>query len=262
MRKLNNKRNPKVLDKTNLPQNKLVYYFRRGPKFGSWNKAFVRQADDRIVYLSPSSQHFGPPVAAAYEDIELVPDSPLLRELDEIGYLFPCSSTVLPEIDRPVQSDCTSSTEGAVSKDVITREPSPENTDELINLDENLARLTPDPIGNESEVHTWISHLSSRAYLCNHVARRVINQPLQVISTSMSGSAWSKNSPCSKYYTHLLAQTHEPSIPEKSVGSSKFIKPPSNPFPFHSAEQQVLREMYKVIGDKLATEFCMQFAPR
>lgn len=48
---------PKILDKTYVLFNHELYYFKRGVNSGSWRKTFVRQANDHILFLSPTLEY-------------------------------------------------------------------------------------------------------------------------------------------------------------------------------------------------------------
>lgn len=79
-------------------------------------------------------------------------------------------STLLSRIDRRVLSGYTLFAQSTVSKDVLSREPSPNYAHELIRMDRNLAGTMPDSKKIYSEVRIWMSHPSSKSNLCNHVA--------------------------------------------------------------------------------------------
>lgn len=91
LNKLYTGRNPRVLAVEYLSRDTCFYSFRWGVKFGSWNKGFVRAIEPNIVVIYTSSSDKRNPVRAAYEDVRLTPDSPLLLEMNEVVFVFPRS---------------------------------------------------------------------------------------------------------------------------------------------------------------------------
>ena len=91
-------RSPHTLNKAQMQRDTPVFFFRRVPK-PKWIQAWVRSTEYHIVLLSTRNDHAGKPVRAAYEDVRLVLETPLLQELDECDPLFPNSSEIL---DIPV----------------------------------------------------------------------------------------------------------------------------------------------------------------
>lgn len=78
LRKNKNMRDQKVLKKLDFSPNQVVYYFKKFSKFGSWHFTFAPQETDHVVYFSASFEHQGHPTSATYEDVDVVPKTPLL----------------------------------------------------------------------------------------------------------------------------------------------------------------------------------------
>ena len=78
LRLLDKSRSPQVLHPEELLRDDPVYYFKRGPKFGSWETAYVRKPQPHFVVLSRRQDHIGKPIGAAYEDVRQAPSSSLL----------------------------------------------------------------------------------------------------------------------------------------------------------------------------------------
>jgi len=88
LRLVNKGRQPHVVKAEDLSRDEKVYYFKRGPKFGTWELGFVRAIEPHFVSLSSKEEHQGKHIRAAFEDIRRVPKSSLLRELDEMDLIF------------------------------------------------------------------------------------------------------------------------------------------------------------------------------
>lgn len=97
LKKLDKSKTPHVVARAKLKKGDEVYYFKRGDKRGKWERGYVRAVEPHVLSVSSRKNHKGQPVRAAYEDIRMIPRNPLLRELDEVGYLFPRSSSILDE---------------------------------------------------------------------------------------------------------------------------------------------------------------------
>ena len=94
-------RTPRVLKPDALPKGKEVFFFRRSPPQPRWIKAYVRDAQEHLVLLSTRPDHAGKPVRAAYEDVRLAPENPLLRDLDCQEPVFPCSDSIFNQAEEP-----------------------------------------------------------------------------------------------------------------------------------------------------------------
>ena len=94
---LEKSRNSHTKQPEKLSRYDMVYVFKRGPKFGTWEIAYVRDVEDHAVVLSSSKAHKGKPVRAAYEDLRLVPSAPLLQDLDKLEFVFPRSYSIIDE---------------------------------------------------------------------------------------------------------------------------------------------------------------------
>lgn len=130
------------------------------------------QVTDHVVYLAASLEHQGHPIAAAYEDNEIVLETALLQKLHEICYYFSRSATVLFKECRPDEGEDRASD----AAQNLNKNPSEAVHGDyhvlLVNLDEVVAGLTPHPNDFNGGVHTWLSHYLSKSCFCIHFARR------------------------------------------------------------------------------------------
>lgn len=65
--------------------------------FGSWECATVKKTEPHMMLLSSRKDHSGLPTRAAYEDVRLIPDKALLKELYKADYIFPQSLLLMNE---------------------------------------------------------------------------------------------------------------------------------------------------------------------
>lgn len=86
-----------IVDPTALTRGEKLFYFKRGPKFGTWEIGFIKSVEDQLGVISSNLTHQVKPVRAALEDIRLIPHAPLLRNLDEIDFVFPRSYSIVDE---------------------------------------------------------------------------------------------------------------------------------------------------------------------
>jgi len=129
--KLLESRSPKLIKPSLLPRKTQVFYFVKEPakNRGKWKHGYVFRAEDHLVQVTSNARGAGAKSLIAYEDIRLVPSSPLLLELAKLDLEF---KGHLPVSIRP---------EGAIG-------PNPEE-------------LTTHP----SEAALWSCHPFSRTYL-------------------------------------------------------------------------------------------------
>ena len=129
--KLSSTRDVRTLSPEDLPRDTPVFYFKCGKRTANWIPAFVRDADYYTVTLSTSSKHAGMPIAAAYEDIRLAPNSSLSYELDCENVDFPRSDRLEVVGDSPLltsdmsQSDQTEILKRSSAKDMQQGNPTP-----------------------------------------------------------------------------------------------------------------------------------------
>lgn len=74
-----------------------VYFFKRDEKHGVWEKGFVRAAEPHFLKIYSRKDRKGLPIKAAYENVRKVPDLTLLKELDDMEFLFPRSYSIIDE---------------------------------------------------------------------------------------------------------------------------------------------------------------------
>lgn len=65
-----------------------VYFYEKSAKSASWIRGFVLRAGLHVVRVSIRKDMGGRSYQAAYEDVRLVPSSPLILELDKIELGF------------------------------------------------------------------------------------------------------------------------------------------------------------------------------
>ena len=97
LRLLDKSRSLQVLHPEELLRDDPVYYFKRGPKFGSWETAYARKPQPHFAVLSRRQDHIGKPIRAAHKDVRPAPSSSLLAELDVIDSVFPQPYSVIDE---------------------------------------------------------------------------------------------------------------------------------------------------------------------
>lgn len=85
-------RSPFFLDHEDPLRDTSIFFFRRGPKFGAWQIGFVRKSEPHLVLLSTNKGSSDKSIRAAYEDLRLAHETPSLRELDQIEFVFAWSS--------------------------------------------------------------------------------------------------------------------------------------------------------------------------
>lgn len=78
----------------NFSHGKKVYDFNRGPKFGEWHKAYVRETEMNMHLLSANLDHRWKAKTCTYEDVRKVPSSSLLQDLNAFEMLFPQSDSI------------------------------------------------------------------------------------------------------------------------------------------------------------------------
>ena len=109
----------------------------------------------------------------------------------------------------------------------------------------------------EKEESLWANHPTTSAFLFKQIPKQVEQPLLDIDHTSLrhikSLLALEKDS---------LNESSEPSRPEKDVGITPIISPDQLPQILQSSEQNVLREIKGVIGDRTASEHSLQFAPQ
>lgn len=261
---------PAVTGAKDFEKGERVYFFRRGPKFGTWHTAFVRETNEQFLLLSSSPDHRGKPIRCAYEDVRSVPKSTLLQALDEYEFLFPRSEALVPGLEELVEP-------------LDLPEPPPlfENpADTPVQLpDGTPPQSPPSPSAQpdssgladvndvadmfDTETSLWASHPCSISVLSNQKPRRV-NEPLRDIGTHayQLHTSLVASQRGSQSQTSSLNEATEDSCPSKDIGNVPITSPSSLPFSLTTCEQQVLRNMRSVIGYQPATEFQLQFAPR
>ena len=161
---MKNARPPSLVSKEQLTRDRAVFYFKRDVKFGSWMKAFVRDTQEHLVLLSSKPDHSGLPIKAAYEDIRLIPSTSLLQELDEIGYIFPRSHSILdenqpeplpdgefnktsdstPHAQAPIDGTPVSDDAPPCQNEIVNNPSFNSEYEKYIELDDEIAGLTPD----------------------------------------------------------------------------------------------------------------------
>lgn len=113
-------------------------------------------------------------VAVTYENIKLIPDAQLLQKLENIGFLFPCSATVLDKNERKdVEHEFDNETRHLYTSQLV------ENvciSDALINIDDGIEDLIPDSSSIcEEESCEWLIHPALRSHICNRVPERLLD---------------------------------------------------------------------------------------
>lgn len=98
-KKLDLSRLSQRVDRKDLKKGNAVYYFKRKENCAKWETGYVRAAEPQFLSISSRKNHKAQYVRAAYEDVRSVPKSLLLRKLNEVGYLFPKSSSIPEEHD-------------------------------------------------------------------------------------------------------------------------------------------------------------------
>lgn len=85
---------PKIHSAEIFSPNENIYYFRRGPKFGEWHEAFVREAQKHRLPHSNILEQRGKLTRCAYEDFWKVPSSPLFQQLGALQNSFFLSESI------------------------------------------------------------------------------------------------------------------------------------------------------------------------
>jgi len=260
-------RQPHAVKPEDLARNDKVYYFKRGPKFGTWELGFVRAVEPHFVSLSSKQEHQGKPIRAAFEDIRRVPESSLLRELDEMDFIFPRSYSVVdednddvvreeevplpPPLSVPLRSDHQApSPEPRLVPDI----PPPSSARSevpMMNL-ENLALADTAELDGlfEEEQALWACHPTSSSFSTGE-KKKPWRQPLKDVGPEVL-----------KKFEYNLNSPHDPPTPDKDIGSTVIRSPPHIPYNLQSSEQELLRQAKSVLGKNQASEFKLQFVPR
>lgn len=270
-------RAPRTVASSALKRDDKVYYFKRGVKFGTWELGFVRGVDEHLVTISSSANHRGKPIRAAVEDIRKVPTSSLLREVDEIDFIFPRSYAVVDEeeldaerfdsypmapifpelegIDRPPDSQPEAT--GLETPKIVRDDPPPSVPDDVdIGISRDLPSTSDVLDMFEEERSLWSSHPTTAALLAHQRPRR-LNQPVLDIGNALVRKISSLSATVSSDLTKTRARPE----PQKDIGSIPVRAPPMLPHVLQSSEQLILQEIKAVIADKTASEAKLQFVP-
>lgn len=86
---------PRIISQDSIMKDDPIYFFRRGGKFGKWEKAYVRSVEPYAILLSTNYSHRGNPIRAALEDVRPKPMNTLLQELDNVGFIFTSLYSIL-----------------------------------------------------------------------------------------------------------------------------------------------------------------------
>ena len=256
---LEKSKTPRPVNPSKLSRDDQVYFFKRGPKLGTWEIGYVRSADDQSVSLSSARSHKGKPIRAAYEDVRLAPSSPLLRDLDEIDFVFPRYYSIVDEEaldigtfdDEPLSHLFDSEQMESRNRD----QPPPAEHELLPDL--NLSSVGYISQIFDKEESMWANHPSAPAFLSMKTPRKLDQPQLDIGSNSLR-----QVKALFTAETDDLTQSFEPPQPEKSVGSTPIISHQQVPHFLQSSEQKILEEIRSVIGDRTASESILQFAPR
>lgn len=269
---------PRPLQATDFEKDQEVYFFKRGPKFGTWEVGWVRDIEDHALILSSNKRHRGKSIRSAYEDVRKVPSSPLLRVLDSYEFFFPRSSAIVlslndvpksaeeapPEIfpdiegaEIPGQLDDPVAQEIEVNPEV----PADDRLPSSPSLPEDLGDLSDAPPVLEEELDLWGKHPTTSALLVHQKPRRV-NTPAHDIGSNAYQHYTSLHSMHNGKDSADLNQTRNPSTKKDDIGKVPLTVPPELPYSLKSSEQLVLRNILNSVGSGPFTEFQLQFAPR
>ena len=290
-------RSPRTLKKDQLQRGTAVYFFRRVPK-PTWVKAWVRSAQDHLVLVSTRQDHSGKPVRAAYEDLRLQPETPLLKELDECDPLYPNSMEFVdaPDVEllaEPAVHENNPHEHAAVDAEADELSELSDDDEDLLDMfeyrdaeandvdddhdsildfdDVDGFDLPPLPssffseLNGTEEEELWRTHPSSRCFLTDQRPMRS-DSPLRDVSPfalARSRSLVTKTKTKStEHPAEDLAESHDPPRPDRDIGSTPIAPPPSLPVRLESSEQSILQSLRTIVGDKPVSEFRLQFAPR
>lgn len=129
-------------------------------------------------FLSLTTNHTGPAIAAALDDKETIPGLPPLKELNNIGFVFPRSVSTTHNKNHP--SHVYSS---HINKQVCIKASKEDphlrfEEEKLVKFDGEAAGLATGPSQESGdEASYWISHPASRSYLCHRIPRKLMNTP-------------------------------------------------------------------------------------
>jgi len=137
-------KNPSLIKEEALPRQTAVYYFVKDPSGhrGKWKSGYVFKASEHTVAITPNPKGTGAKSMVAYEDIRLMPTSPLLFEITklELELNRPTShgegSPIAPIIDNSLSDE--QSPEGVLwcnhplSRSFFTNRPTKRNFDERV----------------------------------------------------------------------------------------------------------------------------------
>ena len=128
--------------------------------------------------------------------------------------------------------------------------------------------------GNDLPQHDKIPEIrkdgeDSRVIADEYVARYFEEEPTFFSNSKKSLSSANLVRPVREHGTpsdparqqRTLHKPFDPPRPEKDIGEVRVMPPPALPFELQSMEQDVLRRVKGIIGDKTASEFQLQFVP-
>ena len=253
---------PQILSKNDLQRHTPVYYFQKGIR-PSWEHGYIRKAEDHIVLISSRRDHGGKPINAAYEDIILVPSSPLLQDIVISDSLFPSSHSLIEDV--PLDNDgATTQTESEVDdifpppRVIQPNSPTPQpdiSPPQLEGLDSEQNEIQPQPNTNEDE-NTIQAFVDSEQRQCNDhpstpsllTRQRPTRVQLPFLDidrasidgcNSMFGSQYNTDPPIPDY---TINSAHNPARPEKDIGSTDLVTTPNPSCQLESSEQQLLKK--------------------
>lgn len=254
-----------------------VYFFKRGAKFGVWEKAFVREVKPQSLLLSRNVSHRGKAIHAAYEDVRSVPSNPLLKDLDEYEFLFPRSHSIVPDLPEYERDQDDEGAELFPEIDDTETQAKPVDDEdppgvgrnvsfapveeEIGDLDRSVEQLDDDPslfLDLESESSLWCEHMFPQ-----NDSQVVRSSKRNNTERDIGPHAFAHHKSLVSNEVHNLNQPRDPpEVPEKDIGTVPIKSPPSKPFRLKSSEQEVLRHVRDVIGTETVSESRLQFAPQ
>ncbi len=122
-----------------------------------------------------------------------------------------------------------------IFEDTRSAQETPMDVESAISSNPNQTLAEPEP---SSEASLWCFHPSSRSFIAQDQKQKFDEPSFDI------GSATEKENP------------------ERDIGEYQFRMPTQLPLPLESSEQEVLKQIRKVIGDKAVSEKKLQFAPR
>lgn len=211
------------LNKELLPPRTPVYYYKREIKGGRWILSKVVTCEDHIVHVEPMSKDKARTVQVAFEDIRLVPDSDILKELDQMELGFTTELQEMIENFEPSYPE--QNPEDVAMSDTM------EDVVEQGALDDYNSDYIPDIL---DDFGLWSEHLSVQS---SHNPSLESQEPSNFPSLDIGS---------------LLVT--------KDIGSTPMQKPDKEHL--ERTEQEELKRLKAVVGEEEVSEFKLQFAPR